>query len=368
MPDFILAIDQGTTSTRAILFDGTGSRRRSRQKELPQIFPQPGWVEHDPEEIWRATVGRCAEAPSPRRRGRATSPPSASPTSAKPPSSGTARPASRSTTPSSGRTGARADLCRSCSADGIEPMIQAATGLLHRSLFLGDQDRLAPGQRAGRARGGRARRARLRHHRQLPAVAADRRQGACDRRHQRLAHHAVRHPPQDWDAELLRAFRRAARAAARGAWTAPPSSAPPTTELLGAAIPIARHRRRPAGGDDRPGLLRARHDQEHLRHRLLRAAEHRRASRSRSKNRLLDDRRLPAERQKSPMPSRAAIFVAGAAVQWLRDGLKLIAGAARPRRSRAGSSRQQRRLPGAGLHRARRAVLGPDARAARSSA
>jgi glycerol kinase len=57
MPDrYLLALDQGTTSTRAILFDADGVPRASAQVELPQIYPQPGWVEHDPEEIWRATV------------------------------------------------------------------------------------------------------------------------------------------------------------------------------------------------------------------------------------------------------------------------------------------------------------------------
>jgi glycerol kinase len=58
----ILAIDQGTTSTRAIVFDTTGQPVASAQKELPQIFPKPGWVEHDPEEIWRATVEVCRGA------------------------------------------------------------------------------------------------------------------------------------------------------------------------------------------------------------------------------------------------------------------------------------------------------------------
>jgi len=58
----ILAIDQGTTSTRAIVFDGSGRPVATAQKELPQIFPQPGWVEHDPEEIWRATVEVCRGA------------------------------------------------------------------------------------------------------------------------------------------------------------------------------------------------------------------------------------------------------------------------------------------------------------------
>ncbi|MDP1752679.1 MAG: glycerol kinase GlpK [Reyranella sp.] len=58
----VLAIDQGTTSTRAIVFDATGRPVASAQKELPQIFPKPGWVEHDPEEIWSATVEVCRGA------------------------------------------------------------------------------------------------------------------------------------------------------------------------------------------------------------------------------------------------------------------------------------------------------------------
>src|SRR6267378_6379635 len=58
----ILAIDQGTTSTRAIVFDASGRPAASAQRELPQIFPKPGWVEHDPEQIWSATVEVCREA------------------------------------------------------------------------------------------------------------------------------------------------------------------------------------------------------------------------------------------------------------------------------------------------------------------
>lgn len=51
---YILALDQGTTSSRAILFDRTGSIAGFAQKEFQQIFPRPGWVEHDPEEIWQS--------------------------------------------------------------------------------------------------------------------------------------------------------------------------------------------------------------------------------------------------------------------------------------------------------------------------
>src|SRR3546814_16234761 len=52
----ILAIDQGTTSSRAILFSGDGRRLGQAQKELPQHFTHSGWVEHDPEDIWRDTL------------------------------------------------------------------------------------------------------------------------------------------------------------------------------------------------------------------------------------------------------------------------------------------------------------------------
>jgi glycerol kinase len=56
MPDFILAIDQGTTSTRAIIFDKNRKNIGSAQKEFRQIFPASGWVEHDPEEIWKTVL------------------------------------------------------------------------------------------------------------------------------------------------------------------------------------------------------------------------------------------------------------------------------------------------------------------------
>src|SRR5690348_9426628 len=58
-PPFILAIDQGTTSTRAMLFDSEARPVASHSIELRQIYPANGWVEHDPEEIWQATVVCC---------------------------------------------------------------------------------------------------------------------------------------------------------------------------------------------------------------------------------------------------------------------------------------------------------------------
>src|SRR2546423_130658 len=61
MANYIGALDQGTTSTRFIVFDKSGRIVASAQKEHRQIYPKPGWVEHDPEEIWRCTQEVIAE-------------------------------------------------------------------------------------------------------------------------------------------------------------------------------------------------------------------------------------------------------------------------------------------------------------------
>src|SRR6266446_6919487 len=56
---YVLALDQGTTSSRAILFDHRGRPVATAQQELHQYYPQPGWVEHDPNEIWSSQLN-CA--------------------------------------------------------------------------------------------------------------------------------------------------------------------------------------------------------------------------------------------------------------------------------------------------------------------
>ena len=59
---YIMSIDQGTTSTRAIIFDHAGQIVSTGQKEHEQIFPKSGWVEHDPIEIWKNTRSVVGEA------------------------------------------------------------------------------------------------------------------------------------------------------------------------------------------------------------------------------------------------------------------------------------------------------------------
>ena len=58
----VLAIDAGTTGVTALLVDERGGIAARGYREFPQHFPQPGWVEHDPEEIWQATLAACRSA------------------------------------------------------------------------------------------------------------------------------------------------------------------------------------------------------------------------------------------------------------------------------------------------------------------
>ena len=63
MKKYIMALDSGTTSNRCILFDVEGNMCSVAQKEFTQYFPQPGWVEHDANEIWQSQRDRLAVPP-----------------------------------------------------------------------------------------------------------------------------------------------------------------------------------------------------------------------------------------------------------------------------------------------------------------
>ena len=95
MQRYILALDQGTTSSRAILFGRDGSVGGHAQRPFRQYYPQPGWVEHDPNEIWESERAVAAQALRESGLGRAVA------------AIGIARRASPSTTPSSGSAAAR---------------------------------------------------------------------------------------------------------------------------------------------------------------------------------------------------------------------------------------------------------------------
>jgi len=61
IPPFLLALDQGTSSSRSIVFDADGQIVAMAQREFRQIYPQPGWVEHDPKEIWSSQIATAQE-------------------------------------------------------------------------------------------------------------------------------------------------------------------------------------------------------------------------------------------------------------------------------------------------------------------
>ena len=177
MTRFIGAIDQGTTSTRFIVFDRSGAIVASAQKEHEQIYPQPGWVEHDPIEIWRNTREVIAEA---LRSARLTRRDLAA--------IGITN--QRETTVVwDRRTGepvhnalvwqdTRVDRW---SADSRATAARTAsarkTGLPLATYFSAPEAALAARQRAGRARARRSRRAAVRHHRQLAGLESHRRRG-----------------------------------------------------------------------------------------------------------------------------------------------------------------------------------------------
>ena len=147
----LLAIDQGTTSSRAIRFDTSGKVLQISQQEFPQIYTQNGWVEHDPEAIWATTLktARAAISDDVRAIGitnqretillwdRATG-----------------KPLHNAIVWQDRRT---AELCATLKADGLEPMVQAKTGLLLDPYFSGTKLKYlldtVPDARARAARG-----------------------------------------------------------------------------------------------------------------------------------------------------------------------------------------------------------------------
>ncbi|MFQ7387877.1 MAG: FGGY family carbohydrate kinase [Alistipes sp.] len=104
MEQYILSLDQGTSSSRAIVFDRKGQICSMAQREFTQIFPKPGWVEHNPHEIWSSQASVIAEAIAAIDINGLNIAGIASPTSARRRSCGTAKRRNRSTTPSCGRT------------------------------------------------------------------------------------------------------------------------------------------------------------------------------------------------------------------------------------------------------------------------
>ncbi|MEZ5278580.1 MAG: glycerol kinase GlpK [Opitutaceae bacterium] len=128
-PDHILALDQGTTSSRAILFDSAGRIRASASREFPQHYPKPGWVEHDPADIWSSQEATVAEVLA-RSELRASDIAAVGITNQRETTfvwdRATGRPVHRAIVWQDRRT---ADLCRRLKGEGVEPEVTERTGL-----------------------------------------------------------------------------------------------------------------------------------------------------------------------------------------------------------------------------------------------
>jgi glycerol kinase len=317
----VLAIDQGTTSTRALVFDEAGEPRASSQRELEQRYPRPGWVEHDPESIWQDTlaVGRNALAAA---GLSATEIAAVGITNQRETvvlwERASGRPVHPAIVWQDRRTAAR---CRQLQGEGLDPLVQERTGLLIDPYFSATKlawllDEVA-GARAAALRG------------ELAFGTVDSFllwRLTAGRVHATDATNASRTMlydihRQDWDEELLRllGIPRAILPEVRDC-----SALFGTTpfELFGAPLPvtgIAGDQQAAAVGQAcfAPGMLKSTYGTGCFA--LLNTGERAVASR----NRLLTTiaYRLGG---RTAYAIEGSIFVAGAAVQWLRDGLRLI--------------------------------------------
>jgi glycerol kinase len=323
--DLVLALDQGTTSSRAILFDAAGTPVATGQRELQQFYPADGWVEHDPEHIWADTMAAAREAIE--GSGRPASAIAAIGITNQRETAvvwdrATGRPIHNAIVWQDRRT---APLCRELVAEGLDDHVRATTGLLIDAYFSATKLKWlldnVPGTRERARRG------------ELACGTVDsfllwRLTGG--RVHATDASNACRTmlfdiTRQDWDDRLLerldipRAMLPEVRDNSGRFGETEPS-------LLGAAIPITG-----MAGDQQaatfgqacfqPGMLKSTYGTGCFA--LLNTGERLVPS----KNRLLSTIAWRLD-GKPTYAIEGSIFIAGAAVQWVRDGLRAIAHAA----------------------------------------
>ncbi|MGE8940913.1 glycerol kinase GlpK [Leptospira interrogans] len=321
MSAFILAIDQGTTSSRAIVFDETYRIRGVGQQEFPQHFPRSGWVEHDPMDLWRTTVETIRSALA--AAGLSASDIVAAGITNQRETTllwerDTGQPVGLAIVWQDRRT---ADVCARLKADGVEPEVTAKTGLLLDPYFSGTK----------------------------LAWLLDNIEGARDKAEQgKLAFGTVDcwliwnltggavHATDatnasrtllyniatgEWDADLLRILRIPASVLPEVRDSAADFGSI-RADLFGAAIPICG-----VAGDQQaatvgqacfaPGMVKSTYGTGCF------AVLNTGAEMVRSQNRLLTTIAYRLDGQ-TTYALEGSIFIAGAAVQWLRDGLKII--------------------------------------------
>ena len=321
MPEFILALDQGTTSSRAIVFDAQGAAPASAQREFRQSYPQSGWVEHDAEEIWRTQLD-CAREALQHAGLAATDVAAIGITNQRETTliweRATGRPIAPAIVWQDRRT---APQCEALRANGAEALVQERTGLLLDPYFSATKfawllDNV-PGARARAARG------------ELAGGTIDswlvwKLTGGAE--HLSDVSNAARTAlfdiaRLDWDEELLELFR-VPRALLPRIVDSSGVVATTAADALGAPVRIAG-----IAGDQQaatfgqacfdPGMAKNTYGTGCFM--LMNVG----ATPRRSRHRLLSTVawNIPGQRAYA---LEGSVFIAGAVVQWLRDGLGLI--------------------------------------------
>ena len=351
----ILAIDQGTTSTRSIVFSDQAKNIAVAQREFQQHYPAAGWVEHDAEDIWRDTLATAREALARSglgARGVAAIGITNQRETAVVWDRSTGVPIHRAIVWQDRRT---AEVCANLKRDGAENLVRQKTGLLLDPYFSGTKvawllDNV-PGAR------GRAERGELAFG-TIDSFLLWRLTGG--RTHATDVTNASRTllfdiHRQQWDDELLRLIRvpRAMLPEVRDSSEIYGNTAEGLFEHPIAIAGIAGDQQAALVGQAcfEPGMVKSTYGTGCFM--LLNTGD----TPVESRNRMLT---TPAYRIKghTTYAMEGSIFVAGAAIKWLRDGLHLVEKASRNRRARGAGARESRRLPGPRVRRAGRPALG----------
>ena len=356
MTKYVLGLDQGTTSSRAIVFGHDGRAVGSAQQEFEQILPRPGHVEHDPEAIWASQLAVA-------KRALAAAGVSAADLAAVGVTNqrettilwdrDTGKPVANAMV---WQSRASAEICERLKADGLEPMFRDKTGLVIDAYFSGTKIKYLLDQIDGlRARAERG---------EILFGTVDsfliwRLTGG--RRHVTDVSNASRTlifnlHTLDWDDELLRVLD-IPRAMLPEVLPSSHRFGETAAEWFGAPVIDRRRRGGPASGDVRPGVLCAGRSQEHLRHRLFPVDEHRGPAEAIAEQ-PVDHDRLGTGRPGHVLPGGLGVHRRrGGAVVARRPGADPQFG--RGRGVGGHGAGQRRRGDRAGVYRAGRSALGP---------
>jgi len=325
MPKYILAIDQGTTSSRAIVFDAAGLPVASAQKELTQHYPADGWVEHDAEEIWRDVQSLMREAVA--KAGlRGSDIAGIGITNQRETTvvweRDSGRPIHRAIVWQDRRT---AETCRQKVADGLSHIVQQKTGLLIDSYFSATKiawllDHV-PGARA-RAEKGELCFGTIDCYLLFRLTGGKVHATDATNASRTMLFNIVE---QDWDELLLKIFNVPAAMLPK-VMDCSGEFGVASVDILGHAVPVTG-----IAGDQQaatfgqacfqPGMVKSTYGTGCF------ALVNIGAKPVQSNNRLLTTVAYRLNGQ-TTYALEGSIFVAGAAVKWLRDGLKIVDGAA----------------------------------------